>query len=83
MAIRGSGFLCLTAMLAGACAKVPKQTSLTRVADSRIATGQLRATENALAITIPGDIETTADEIMARAEDPAVRRQALRWKVGA
>jgi hypothetical protein len=71
------------AMLVGACAKVPQQTSLTRLADSRIASDHLRATENALAITIPGDIETSADTIMARAEDPVVRRQALRWKLEA
>jgi hypothetical protein len=43
----------------------------------------LRAIENSLAITIPGDIEASADEIMARSEDPALRRQALRWKLEA
>ena len=82
-AIRGSGLLCVSLMLIGACAKVPQQTSLMRAADSRIAADHLRATENALAITIPGDIETSADEIMARSEDPAVRGQALRWKLEA
>src|SRR5262249_29579849 len=51
--------------------------------DSRIAADQLRAAENSLAITVPGDIETSADEIMARSDDPAVRRQALRWKLEA
>jgi hypothetical protein len=83
-AIRGAGLMCVTVTFAGACApKVPQQTSLMRVADSRIASDHLRATENVLAITIPGDIETTADEIMARAEEPVVRRQALRWKLEA
>jgi hypothetical protein len=82
--MRGAGLLSGIAILAGACApKVPQQTSLTRAADSRIASGHLRATENALAVTIPGDIETTADEIISGAEDPAVRRQAVRWKLEA
>jgi len=82
-AVRGAGLLCMTAMLVGTCAKVPQQTSLARVAESRIASSHLRAAENALAIAIPGDIETTADEIMARSDDPDVRRQALRWKMEA
>jgi hypothetical protein len=70
-------------MCVAACAKVPQQSALTRAADSRIAADHLRATENSLAITVPGDIETSADEIMARSDDPAVRRQALRWKMEA
>ena len=83
-AIRGAGFLFLSAMLVGACVpKVPQQSPLARAADSRVASGQLRATENALAVTVPGEIETTADEIIARTEDPEVRREALRWKLEA
>jgi len=79
-----AGLLCVSAALVVACAhKVPQQTSMMRLADSRIASGHLRATENALAVTIPGAIEATADEIMARSDDPAVRLQALRWKLEA
>ena len=83
-AIRAAGLLCLSAMLLGACVpKVPQQSTLARAADSRVAPGQLRAMENALAVTVPGEIETTADEIIARTADPEVRREALRWKLEA
>jgi hypothetical protein len=82
-AIRRSACLFVSALFVAACAKVPQQTSLMRAADSRVAADHLRATENSLAITVPDDIEVSADEIMARSEDASVRREALRWKLEA
>ncbi len=77
------GPVCLWAMLACACASVSSQTSLMRSADLQVAGSELRATENALAISIPADIEAAPDEIRARADDPAVRDHALKWKMEA
>ena len=77
------GFVCLWAMLAVACASVPPQTALMRTAELQAAGRELRAVENALAISVPGDIETSADEIRERADDPAVRDRAMRWKMEA
>lgn len=83
-AMLGPALLCVSSMCVAACAKVPpQQSALTRAVDSRVAADHLRATANSLAITVPGDIETSADEIMARTNDPAVRRQALCWKLEA
>ena len=72
-------------MIAGAagCAKAPPQTSLMRATDSQVAARELRATEYALAISVPGDIEASADEIKARAGEPGVRNHAVRWKMEA
>ena len=72
--------LCMATMLA-ACASVPRQTPLMRATDSHVAVRELRATANALAVSAPAEIETSADEIMSRAADPAVRHQALLWKM--
>ena len=77
------GVVCLWAMLAVACASVSRQTALMQTAELQVAAVELRATENALAISIPADIEASADEIRARADDPAVRDHALRWKMEA
>jgi hypothetical protein len=82
-ATRRVGPVCLWAMLAGACASVPSQTGLMRTAELRAPAGELRATQHALAISIPGDIEATADDISRRTGDPAVRGQALLWKMEA
>src|SRR5262249_30946071 len=73
----------IAALLASGCAKVPHQSALMRTLDARTAPGALRATENALAVSVPGEIETSADEIIARADDPAIRRQAMQWKLEA
>jgi hypothetical protein len=70
-------------MLAGSCASVPAQTSLMQAAELQARAGELRATQNALAISIPGDIEASADEISRRAGDPVVRERALLWKMEA
>jgi hypothetical protein len=77
------GLLCLWAMLAVACASVSPQSALMRKAELQVAAVELRATENALALSIPADIEASADEIRDRADDPAVRDHALRWKMEA
>ena len=77
------GVVCLWAMLAVACASVSRQTALMQTAELQVAAVELRATENALAISIPADIEASADEIRDRADDPAVRDHALRWKMEA
>ena len=82
-ATRRLGPVCLWAMLACACASVSSQTPLMRSTELQAGAGELRATENALAISIPGDIEASADEIRARADDPVVRDHALRWKMEA
>jgi hypothetical protein len=75
--------VCLWALQAGACASVPTHTALMRTAELQAPAGELRATENALAVAIPGDIEAAADEIRVKAEDLAVRDHALRWKMDA
>jgi hypothetical protein len=54
-----------------------------RATELQASAGDLRATANALAISVPGDIEASADEIRTRAEDAAVRDRALRWKMEA
>ena len=41
---------------------------------------ELRASNGALALRIPGRIEAAANDIIARSPDPAVRHRALAWK---
>jgi len=74
---------CLWASLAGGCASVSPQTRLMQAAALETSPGELRATENALAISIPSDIEDSSDDIMNQAEDPAIRGRALQWKMEA
>jgi hypothetical protein len=76
------GPVCL-GVFAGSCASVSSQTPLMRATELQVAASELRTTANALAISIPGDIEASADGIRNRADDPAVRDQALRWKMEA
>ena len=82
-AARRLGAVSLWAVLAGACATASPRTALMRTTELQAGAGELRATENALAVSVPGDIEAAADEIRARADDPAVRDRALRWKMDA
>jgi hypothetical protein len=70
-------------LLTGACASVPQQSSLMKATGTEATAGEIRAADNALAVSIPGLIETSSDEIIARSSDPAVRRRALRWKIDA
>ena len=81
MALRRTCALCLWAMIAGACASVPQQTALMRATELQVAGRELRATEYALAISVPGEIEASADEIKDRAGEPVVRNHAVRWKM--
>ena len=74
---------CLWALLAGACASVPAQTGLMRAAELQTPRGELRATENALAISIPSDIEAATDDMMNQGDDPVMRGLALEWKMEA
>ena len=73
----------LCAALAAGCASVSPQTRLMSVAELQTPAGELRATENALAITIPSDIEASADQIIDRTDDAAIRGRALQWKMEA
>jgi hypothetical protein len=69
------------ALGAFACASVPQQSSLSRAVNSEASASEMRASETALAINIPGAIEASSDEIIAKSSDPKVRRSALRYKM--
>jgi len=56
-------------------------TALMRVTGTEVSSGQLRALGNELAIRIPAIIETSGDRMLARTEDPLLRRRALSWKI--
>ncbi len=48
---------------------------------SKLGAADLRAMSNVLAISVPGTIEVTADEIVAQSPNAATRRRALLWKI--
>jgi hypothetical protein len=64
-----------------ACANVPQRSTLSKAVDSEASTSETRAMEHALAINIPGAIEASSDQIIAKSQDRAVRRSALRFKM--
>jgi hypothetical protein len=81
----GSKFLLfLTAASLAGCVSMSsggEPTALMRVTGTEVSSGQLRALGNELAIRIPAIIETSGDRMLARTEDPLLRRRALSWKI--
>jgi hypothetical protein len=63
------------------CASVPTQTGLSKALEAQVSRGELRAAENALAVSVPGEVQATADEIIAQSTDPQIRHRALRYKI--
>ncbi len=76
--------LALCGLLASACTSVSQggsQTSLMQVTGAKVSTEELRATQMALAIRLPGTIEGAADTMAAQTQDAGLRRRALLWKI--
>jgi hypothetical protein len=56
-------------------------TALMKVSGTEISAGEFRALGNELAIRIPAILETSGDRVLARTEDPLLRKHALGWKI--
>ena len=52
-----------------------------KVTGTDLSAGQFRALGNELAIRIPAIIERAGDDVLARTEDPVLRKRALLWKI--
>jgi hypothetical protein len=63
------------------CASVPKQSGLSKALESQVSRNELRAAENALAVSVPGEVQASCDEIIAQSADPQVRHRVLRYKI--
>jgi len=70
------GWGCTTVQQGGS-----QTTALMAATGSKVSAAELRAMNNILAISVPGIIETTADEIEAQSPDAATKRRALLWKI--
>ncbi|HET9119851.1 MAG TPA: hypothetical protein VFN72_04905 [Solirubrobacterales bacterium] len=84
MGPRSKFLLLLAAAPLAACVSMRsggEPTALMRVTGTDISSGQLRALGNELAIRIPAIIEISGDRMLARTEDPLLRRRALSWKI--
>jgi hypothetical protein len=71
----------LLAVVAAGCTSVPQKSSLMKATDTQATAAEIRAADNALAVNVPGVLESSSDEIIARSSDPEVRHRALRWKI--
>ncbi len=72
------------AVLALGCttvSKTPSQSALMQATGTKVSVLSMRATQNLLAVQVPGTIEATADSIAAQTTDVKVRRRALLWKI--
>ena len=81
---RMGGVFVSSAVLLAACAGMSgggSRTALLNAADSEASALEYRAAANKLAIRIPGLVEQTGDQILARTFDPEIRRRALLWKL--
>jgi len=58
-----------------------QRTALMEATGGKSTVADLRAMSNVLAVSVPGIIETAADEIGAQSPDAATRRRALLWKI--
>jgi hypothetical protein len=80
-----SGLLGLLALAGWGCTTVQQggaqRTALMEATGAKSSAADLRAMSNVLAISVPGIIETTADQIGAQSPDAASRRRALLWKI--
>jgi len=80
----GNPLLYAAAVLLPACVSMKsggEPTALMKVTGSDITASQYRALGNELAIRIPAILEDSGDEVLARTEDPLLRRHALGWKI--
>jgi hypothetical protein len=68
------------AILMFGCAHVPTQTGAMQRASMEISADALHVQVVELGRRFTGAIESAADEILARAEDPQIRYDALLWK---
>jgi len=75
----------LLALVCSGCTTVqeggPQKTALMEATGAQVNAGDLRAVDNALAISVPGAIETAANRIAVGSTDSQVRRRALLWKI--
>jgi len=79
------GLIGLLALAGWGCTNVQQggsqRTVLMEATGAKSSAADLRAMSNVLAISVPGIIETTADQIGAQSPDAASRRRALLWKI--
>lgn len=77
--------LCLAVMTASGCAtKTPRQTPLMRnYADTDLSAAEVRFRSYEYARHFVSLVEATADDIIAGADDPQIRLNALLWKANA
>jgi hypothetical protein len=81
---RMGGVFVSSAVLLAACAGMSgggSRTALLNAAESEATALEYRAAANKLAIRIPGLVEQTGDQMLARTFDPELRRRALLWKI--
>jgi hypothetical protein len=84
MTSRDQIILLLMALVIAAlgCTKPAKQTALmTEVGDLDITARELRVRTYEFADHFAGGVEMAANEIISRSDDPAIRRNALAWKI--
>jgi hypothetical protein len=79
------GLLGLLALAGWGCTTVQQggtqRTALIEATGAKSSAADLRAMDNALAISVPGIIESATDHIRARSPDAAMKRRALLWKI--
>jgi len=71
-------------LLLSACASVSQtgnQSALMQATNAKTSALQVRATQNMLALQLPGIFETAADAMAAQTTDRTLRRRALMWKM--
>jgi hypothetical protein len=73
------------ALLLCSCGTLPRQEGLLEeaVPDSKISSRKLRAMITEYVPSYAHKIESTADLILAQSQDPAIRQNALLWKINA
>ena len=83
--IKGILFFCMVFVFliqTYGCYKAPKQSALMKEYGTKGFTAlELKIRLNNFAIRFRGNIEKAADEIIAKTEDPKVKKNALLWKI--
>jgi len=76
-------FACTLCLLLCGCQQVPKQQGMLEreAAEAQLSSHQLRVMVNELVTHMADRIEIRADEILAHAQNPALQRKALLWKI--
>jgi hypothetical protein len=72
-------------VVAGGCQTATVQQGLLerQSEDAKLSSRQLRVMVNEFAIHFTDRVEVTADQVLATASDPSIRRNALLWKINA